>query len=1085
MHNSLNALAQTGDRNGLHRSFMSDTTDEGDEGDADDGTNTVGQPTTPRVVQQTTRASSAVTAQSVTKVSNVSMNAAAPASPASTMLPLSLANLQTSHQQQHKMLLQQQQAHQQKRMQELEDRLAKELRQKQGQAEQQQLLAMQHHEQLLQLAQQSKSVMEREHEDALRAAGERHRAVELGLKMQVEDLAHQLELQKQLQADAQAAAQQSNEEMQRRVGSEMATMVAHMTESNEVLSAHFDESQREKEALARAHEEAEKVWRQEMERLSQSYKMLMSDAKKRHSVEQEAALDTLSELRKSQGGTLDRVREYADLQQTHESALAQLQVLQKECEQLRGELRASAGLRAELAAAHDELRAVKEDARMAAVQARLKEEHATVVAGEQTRKVAELTSRIQTMRLQQDGLRHRLDLATINNGGSIDPEAVPDPSSSPATTHTQQQAQLLESTSAAQATAEAEVRDLRGENERLQTQLKHVEKLRATLMREVEDRGKAGVEEARRHAEEKEQLRTEWQKKVRSLETALTSAMGNAAAWSSDETARMQELINEASDLRQEVLAQRTAAAREAEHHRGVLAENNHLLAQARAEVKQLEDQLKDANATKTTLENELKAERENVARWKYEATHAFASPRHDRDAQQQQQKLAGDLAESQRQVQDMENKISRLEQELKVARETASSMVPHPDETQPHQAGDDATAKEEVASLRAELGWLKKEMRSEVEAERTIAVAASEEADKMVADAAATQTATVRALEDRMEAARVQLEVERKSLQAAEKQLQQLKSEQADWQQQEVLHQQEIKRLKKEVEDTRKDTSAAQARGLEEQDLRQKAEAAHNLENSERDAREQQLQDRADKLEKQAQQALRRAEEAEAALKAVQRENSTGKEVATNSSGSPSNNDGASPKKMSPKKRFGSMLRAAAKDGSLQKAVDKMETELGEPEPKPEPEPEPESELKTQPPDTTGVKPKPKFNLRSKFGSMMRAAAKDGSLQKAVDKMEKDLAAPTEPVAREVTEEEFEVAAKNMQFEDAESPSLPSSFSSSPSPSTGPDMFTMREITEAAFEDMFGNPDTGDGGGDSDSRPGVGCEKAKQPEDQ
>lgn len=67
--------------------------------------------------------------------------------------------------------------------------------------------------------------------------------------------------------------------------------------------------------------------------------------------------------------------------------------------------------------------------------------------------------------------------------------------------------------------------------------------------------------------------------------------------------------------MRKEVVALRTAAAREAEHHRGVLAENSHVLVAARAEAGRLEQQLQQARSKIVALETTLRSEREKAAR--------------------------------------------------------------------------------------------------------------------------------------------------------------------------------------------------------------------------------------------------------------------------------------------------------------------------------------------------------------------------------------------------------------------------------------------------------------------------------------
>ena len=99
------------------------------------------------------------------------------------------------------------------------------------------------------------------------------------------------------------------------------------------------------------------------------------------------------------------------------------------------------------------------------------------------------------------------------------------------------------------------------------------------------------------------------------MEASLQEAAGSAAASSSDETARLHQLLSEAAELRKEVVALRTAAAREAEHHRGVLAENSHVLAAARLEAERLEQQLQQARSKIVVLETTLRSERESTAR--------------------------------------------------------------------------------------------------------------------------------------------------------------------------------------------------------------------------------------------------------------------------------------------------------------------------------------------------------------------------------------------------------------------------------------------------------------------------------------
>ena len=201
------------------------------------------------------------------------------------------------------------------------------------------------------------------------------------------------------------------------------------------------------------------------------------------------------------------MQELSELQHAHDASVRQVELLQRECDTLRAELRQASLLRTELAAAKEELAAAREDARAAAVQARLKNERGTMEAEEQARLTAELNSRIQTLQIQRDGLQHRLDLASIatprtvwsstniNVGGSSRSHDTP-PMTAPAPTVPMEQ---------------EIIRDLRAANSRLETHVAHVEAVRKTLMEELEARGKAEVEAARIHAQEKEKLRSDMQ----------------------------------------------------------------------------------------------------------------------------------------------------------------------------------------------------------------------------------------------------------------------------------------------------------------------------------------------------------------------------------------------------------------------------------------------------------------------------------------------------------------------------------------------------------------------------------------------
>lgn len=196
------------------------------------------------------------------------------------------------------------------------------------------------------------------------------------------------------------------------------------------------------------------------------------------------------------------------MQHAHDASVRQVELLQRECDTLRSELRQAGLLRTELAAAKEELATAREDARAAAVQARLKNERGAMEAEEHARQMAELNSRIQTLQIQRDGLQHRLDLASIATpstttskdvGGSSRSHDTP-PMTAPAPAVPMEQ---------------EIIRDLRAANSRLETHVAHVEAVRKTLMQELEARGKAEVETARIHAQEKEKLRSDMQVRTR------------------------------------------------------------------------------------------------------------------------------------------------------------------------------------------------------------------------------------------------------------------------------------------------------------------------------------------------------------------------------------------------------------------------------------------------------------------------------------------------------------------------------------------------------------------------------------------
>ena len=225
-----------------------------------------------------------------------------------------------------------------------------------------------------------------------------------------------------------------------------------------------------------------------------------------------------------------------------------------------------------------------------------------------------------------------------------------------------------------------------------------------------------------------------------------------------------------------------------------------------------------------------------------------------------------------------------RLQAQLASARSASANLLatsrpgnagPTPQgEELPHSAnGEDSDANAApsedsgtVASLRAELEWLKKNFRSELEDERALAVAAAGEAEGMVATAVSTQAATLRELENRMEAARLELDVNRQALAAAELEvtaMSKINKEQEREQQKlrAALQQKEdTARAAQGAADAARAAEAARAREVEQlrQEQEQERESAWK--------REQQL------VRKQAQQEQQRQAAAAEAVEAMQR---------------------------------------------------------------------------------------------------------------------------------------------------------------------------------------------------------------------
>lgn len=78
------------------------------------------------------------------------------------------------------------------------------------------------------------------------------------------------------------------------------------------------------------------------------------------------------------------------------------------------QLQQSESLRNELNAAKDELLQTREDAKTAALCSRLRDEHDSVIVRDLKDEITLLKSRTHTLQIQNEGLQHRLDLATIN-----------------------------------------------------------------------------------------------------------------------------------------------------------------------------------------------------------------------------------------------------------------------------------------------------------------------------------------------------------------------------------------------------------------------------------------------------------------------------------------------------------------------------------------------------------------------------------------------------------------------------------------------------------------------------------------------
>ena len=539
-------------------------------------------------------------------------------------------------------------------------------------------------EQIRAVERQARFELQQEHSDAMRVAAQKHTAEVLGLEMRVNDLEHQLQLQEQLQADVRSSAQQASAEMQKNLNTEMQTMVAHMTEANEALSAHFEEVRHEKEILRAEHAVAQQTWRDEMDKLTQSYKSLIADCKQRHSAEQESALQTVAELRQRSGDAVSRVKELAKLQQAHDAAASQVELLQRECDALKNELHQANALRKELDAAKEALSNEREEARMAAVQSRLQLEREAINVEEHKRQIAELQSKVQTLQLQNDGLKHRLELVNIQgvgrDGHEISNVRKHEGTTSPSLA-------VSDLATAANDVSDDAFRELRQENTRLQAQLTHVETVRQTLMKEIESRAAAEVDIQRDHAREKEQIRSDFMAKIRTLEASLKEAAGSAVASSLDETNRVQNLLAETAELRNEVVALRAAAAREQEHHRGVLAENHHLLSTAQNDVATLQQTLQQSQSTITSLENSLRAAREDNARNAFDGTVKESEKVAQlssalRDATQQALALQEqvdakniEIETLRAQIEEWERKCSSLTQELEVAKQLQTDM--------------------------------------------------------------------------------------------------------------------------------------------------------------------------------------------------------------------------------------------------------------------------------------------------------------------------------------------------------------------------------------------------------------------------